>query len=84
MTVDLATLDPGLYWFHATGPDGPVVLLVDINNWTPTALVVDDACSVYPYEGDWLHKWRVYAVEPVVRPDPLSVLVRAVREEAKS
>lgn len=60
----------GLYWLHCDGPDGPVVLLGKCDGWTGLVTLVDDGCTAYPLDGNRLHKWEVYAVEPAHRPPP--------------
>jgi hypothetical protein len=60
----------GLIWIHAVGPDGPVVLLCHVSQWSGRVRVIDDADTEYPYEDGWVHKWEVYHAEEVQRPDP--------------
>ena len=68
--VNLDDYDFGPHWFHCDGPDGPCVLLVIIQAWTDTVIIVDDACREERWSGrdGWLHKWRPYHIEPVARP----------------
>lgn len=69
--VDFDTLDSGLYWLHTTGPDGPVVLLGRFDSRKQSVVQHDNADTEYFVEGPYVHKWRVYHIEPVIRPDPL-------------
>lgn len=66
-------MSPGLYWFHCDGPDGRCVLLVNVGR--PLTTIVDDGNrdAEWPSADGWLHKWRPYHIEPVVRPEPLAV-----------
>lgn len=64
-------LPQGLIWLHVTGPDGHVVLLGKYCSRTRTVCLIDDGCTDYPVgEGNRIHKWTVYHVEEVQRPDP--------------
>lgn len=72
------SLTPGPHWFHCLGPDGPCVLLVDVDRYTVT--IVDDGGRVEPWPSDdgQLHKWTPYYIEPVSRPAPKPVESRNV------
>ena len=61
----------GLYWLHATGPDGPCVLLGRWDAQCSWFELVDDGCSITAYNesnGSLRGKWTVYAYEPIERP----------------
>lgn len=66
-------LTPGYYWFHCDGPDGACVLLVSVNQWYVE--IVDDTnrAAQWPSPGGWLHKWRPYYIEAIMRPAPRPV-----------
>ena len=69
----------GFYWAHVNGPDSLDVLLIKYDDRTQTAIVCDDAFTPYKIEpcylpfsnGNWIHKWYIYFLEPVIRPDPI-------------
>lgn len=58
----------GLVWLHAEGPDGPCVLLADVDSRAGHVTLIDDGCAVYRIEPDRVHKWRVLGADPVARP----------------
>ena len=70
MPLDPLPAHSGLYWLHGVGPDGPVVLLGQYDARLQLVTVIDDGCTAHRLDGDRLHKWRVYRIMPVVRPEP--------------
>lgn len=60
----------GLSWLHCTGPDGPVVLLGDYDSRTGRVTLIDDGYTSWSFDGETIHKWKVYRAEPVARPRP--------------
>lgn len=69
-----AGIGPGFHFVHAHGPDGPCVLIIRWHQWGERAEILDDGDRMDAPEqrddGSWrLHKWRVYRVDPLVRPD---------------